>query len=142
VGGEESDAPQAVDLVDDAEKVSQVGLAGKVVAVGIDVLTKEGDLSRAPLNQTTHFSGDHPHWLAVLTATSQVDDTVRTVVVTALHHRHIAAHRHRLGNGHVRRRAGSPPLESELEETFHIRWAQEEIDEGESSFEGCGVLAY
>jgi hypothetical protein len=63
------------------------------------------------------------------------------VVVAALHDRNVTAYGHALGNPHAARLAGTPSLSGESDKTFHVRRAQEEIDEREATLEARGILA-
>jgi hypothetical protein len=107
VRGQEADALQTFDIVDDAQQFRQAGPIGYILAIAVDDLPQQGDLSHALGDQGAHFGDDLAHVPAALHAAPVGDDAEGAGVRAAIHHRHV---RRNQPIALVRRQVSSPSI--------------------------------
>ncbi len=89
--GDETDACQPVHAVEAREEGRKVGrdrlfpAVSQIEAVGVDVLTEQGDLADAVGDEVADLGLDGRRWTAALRASHEGDDAVRTAVRTPGH---------------------------------------------------------
>ena len=89
--GQEADALDALDLMDDAQQRGQVWTIGDVLAVAIHDLSEQRDFLDALRCQRTDLRHDISHGTAALDAAPEGDDAERAGMRTAVDDRHVCA---------------------------------------------------
>ncbi len=156
--GQEADALDAFDVVDDGQQFGEVRAVGHVHPVAVDDLAQQGHFPDPLARQGAHLARDLPDAPALLRASPERDDAERAGVRAAINDRHVSADQVSLlvqGQSQVAvlqsvtgfellgllgdQALLKPSLFKKRDHGGRVAWSHEDVDEREAPPQGQGV---
>ena len=154
MAGHEADEEIAGELGNRGQQIGKIEALAQILAVGVDVLAQQGDLTGAVFDELAALGQDVLHLAAALTAADVGDDAVGAEIVAAVHDGHPALQGvvtdlgNALGNG-----AGlvlnielallaAQDVPQDLGELPQVMGGEDTIDVGEAHLDAVGDLGF